>query len=544
MKKQLLFSAILSLAAVTVSAAPVAKDRAISTAQAFIKARVGATVSASNVYSASGSYYIVNLNPQGWVIVSADDNASPIIGYSTSGQLSWHSIPVNLQAMLDIYGKQVQQLATGTRISNRDWNNVTSLAASTRADDATIAPLIKVHWNQTSPFNYYCPGSGSNKAIVGCVAVAMSQAMSVQKYPPRPTGYVDFTPPGYSNIQLNYDAESAYDWNAIISGSNQYREAARLMYHAGVSVRMHYGADGSGVPYSDLYLIRDALRTNFQYGNDVAYYYRDQYERTNGKTAWIRLLLNELSAGRAIVYNGTGEAGHSFNLDGYDGISMFHVNWGWGGIGDGYFNIDGLHDEYQGISFPNNHVIVIGIGSPDRELRSIELDAMNIEEGLEAGTIVGNVTVNGETPKPTYSFEVRGMYSAGSFQAVPFKIINNQLVTTEKLSSAQKASYDIDIIVSAPNETPFIQSFTINVQAWQPMDKATSVIYNRATGAFEFRTKHGASYVLRSAAGATLASGTLNQLPRFTINKADLAAGKNTLEITRGSESKTVTLIK
>lgn len=32
----------------------------------------------------------------------------------------------------------------------------------------------------------------------------------------------------------------------------------------------------------------------------------------------------------------------SFNVDGYDGNSGYHVNWGWGGNGDGYFRLDNL----------------------------------------------------------------------------------------------------------------------------------------------------------------------------------------------------------
>ncbi|MCH5345523.1 MAG: C10 family peptidase [Muribaculaceae bacterium] len=546
MKKKLFLSALLSVSAIGLMAAPVSKERAVKTAETYIASRTGATVKMASVYQSTDAYYIVNLAPQGWVIVSADDNASPVIGYSTSGQLSWHSIPENMNSMLVEYGAQVKELAAKTKVANRRWNSVNLVSATRDEESSMISPLISVHWNQTAPFNYYCPGQGNTKAIVGCVAVSMSQAMSVQKYPPRPTGYMDYTPPGYSNIRLEYDGETPYDWNAILAGSNQYREAARLMYHAGVSVKMHYGADGSGVPYNDLYLIRDALRDIFQYGSGVSYYYREQYEASFGKQAWVRLMLNELAAGRAIVYNGTGTAGHSFNVDGYDG-SMFHLNWGWGGIGDGYFQLDKLYDEYQGISFPNNHIAVIGIGSPDRELRSIELDAMSIEEDLEPGAVVANVTVNGTTPKPVYKLEALGVFQNGVRQDIPFEIVNNQLVTTKKLSAATKASYDIDVRVttSVPADEPaFIQSFTITVQTWQPIDQATSVSYDRATGNFEFKTKHGASYTLRSAAGATLASGSLNNLPRFTINKATLAAGKNTLEIRRGNEVKTLTLIK
>ena len=29
--------------------------------------------------------------------------------------------------------------------------------------------------------------------------------------------------------------------------------------------------------------------------------------------------------------------GHQFIVDGYDGNGLFHMNWGWGGMSDGYF---------------------------------------------------------------------------------------------------------------------------------------------------------------------------------------------------------------
>ncbi len=62
---------------------------------------------------------------------------------------------------------------------------ITSLKRSTLEYD-TINPFIKVKWNQGAGWNMFCPmdedGPGGH-AYVGCVAVAMAQAMSVYEYP-------------------------------------------------------------------------------------------------------------------------------------------------------------------------------------------------------------------------------------------------------------------------------------------------------------------------------------------------------------------------
>lgn len=166
------------------------------------------------------------------------------------------------------------------------------------------------------------------------------------------------------------------------------------MWHAGMSVRMGYGPDGSGIPSNEVNRITNALRDNFGYGDEVAYVWKDAYQGD-----WERLVLNELNAGRAVIYNAVDtklSAGHSFNVDGYDGNSGYHVNWGWGGNGDGYFRLDNLRDSPY--YFDDYHVIVIGIGAPDRLLRSIGLSGTVIEEGLPAGSTVATVTVNGEAP--------------------------------------------------------------------------------------------------------------------------------------------------
>lgn len=98
---------------------------------------------------------------------------------------------------------------------------------------------------------------------MGCVAVAMSQAMSVQHWPVQPKGNISYTSPNYGGLSIDFSKELSYDWNRIMAGSNNFDETARLLYHAGMSVRMNYGEDGSGIPSNEVYRISEALINNF-----------------------------------------------------------------------------------------------------------------------------------------------------------------------------------------------------------------------------------------------------------------------------------------
>lgn len=354
--------------------------------------------------SGQPAYYVFNLQPQGWIIVAADDVVTPVLGYSRTGSLDWNRIPDNMRFMLDDYEKQIRSLARVVDTPHKAWQSVSSI--STRASGGKIDPLITINWNQNNPYNVYCP---KQKALVGCVAVAMGQAMSVQQWPPRPKGKVSYTSANYGGLSINFDAERAYNWGDIMSGANNYDEVARFLYHAGMSVRMDYGEDGSGILTSELHLITDGLINHFDYPNTVQHFRREQYEGD-----WEQLLINELNAGRAIIYNAVdskAHAGHSFNLDGYDGNGHFHVNWGWGSYGNGNFSIDNLRDAAMGMDYDTQHMVIVGIGAPDQVLKNISLSYNRIEEGLPGGSVVGAIEVNGEAPKAEYEIQVHGTFN-------------------------------------------------------------------------------------------------------------------------------------
>lgn len=528
--KQIFLAILLAVGAVGAWASPVSQSRAEEAAKMWIKARSGQQRTVKQVLTAQDRYHIINLAPAGWVIVSTDDAVDPIIGYSFEGNLDVTDLPENMRAIIDEIGDVNRHEARLRTTPSAKWTNMA--AEFSRADGGEIDPLIKVNWTQDNGYNKYCPSNASGTALVGCVAVAMGQAMTVQRWPNKGQGTFRYVPAGYSAQEVNWDNEKNYNWEAMISGTSK-DEAARLLYHAGVSVSMGYGVNGSGIPSNEVSRISEALKKYFCYPSDVTYIWRDSY-----RGDWDRMIYNELAAGRAVVYNaishtntGAKDAGHSFNVDGFDGAGKYHLNWGWAGVGNGWFDL--LRLNVSGYEYNYNQVAVIGIGSPERELRSIELTETTIDENLPAGTVVGEILINGAAPKAEYILKVQGAYDAvhKEFPEVPFAIENGNLVTTAAIS-ATTPTIGIEISAETPKKDRLTAEFTINIVAYRKVEKATSLTYDRNTGEFVIKTKHGVKYTLTRPDGTQISSGELEPLPKLTFNKSQLGDGENTLTLT------------
>ena len=294
---------------------------------------------------------------------------------------------------------------------------------------------------------------------------------------------------------------------------------------------MGYGANGSGIPSNEVNRISNALVKYFCYPSDVQYIWRDNYYGD-----WDRLIYNELAAGRAVVYNaishtntGSKDAGHSFNVDGFDGTGRYHLNWGWAGSGNGYYQL--LKLNVSGYEYNYNQVAVIGIGSPERELRSIDLTETVIDENLPAGTVVGEILINGAAPKAEYTVKVQGSYDASlkGFPEVPFAVKDGYLVTTAPITAS---TIGIEISAQTAKGDRLTAEFTIKVEAYRKIEKATSLSYDRTTGEFTLQTKHGVTYTLTDPNGAQISTGLLEPLPKLSFNKSQLGQGENTLKLT------------
>ncbi|MDP4277467.1 MAG: thiol protease/hemagglutinin PrtT [Bacteroidota bacterium] len=374
--------------------------------------------------SPANYFYIFNAGDQdGFVIVSADDVVKPVLGYSDEGSFSVSRLPDNLQSMLDTYKKSISYAMQGGAIE----------AASTVTADMSsyVKPLLgNIKWDQTSPYNSLCPRSpvDGKPLYTGCVATAMAQIMKYFRWPVSGTGSnTDVCQVGSFTVDFS---RTAYQWDKMLdtylggtSLPEQDSAVATLMYHCGVAVNMNYMTDGSG---ASVYDARKALIQNFGYDKDIQY-----LERANFNAAgWLSLVKTELSDSRPILMaNDT----HAYAVDGYDSAGYVHVNWGWSGVNNGYFdpNLMGGYGSrlimLTGIQKENNttdktlHLILISQLSPsvdtlsDISSNSASIKASFQNDGTEdfSGTIGLGLYQNGvlvkELATQALSLSTKGM---------------------------------------------------------------------------------------------------------------------------------------
>jgi len=301
--------------------------------------------------------YIFNVgNKQGFVIISADDDAFPVLAYSFKGSFDIENIAPATREMLESYHQQILEIQTkhlkADENIKQQWKNFSSEGYYEKGI-TDVDPLLITTWSQGLYYNTDCPVDADGPdghALVGCVATAMSQIMKYHSYPPQGTGSHTYYHPDYGNISADF-GNSVYDWASMPDDASAYNDALALICsHCGVSVEMQYGPDGSGAYTSD---VASALMDYFDYKNTAQFVSKENYSTAE----WDAILVGEINNNRPIEYKGHGpDGGHAFVLDGYQGASNnhYHFNWGWGGYADGYYYIDNLNpgsytfNDYQG----------------------------------------------------------------------------------------------------------------------------------------------------------------------------------------------------
>lgn len=240
-------------------------------------------------------------------------------------------------------------------------------AAGTRPRKVSINPnykksvemLLSTKWDQSKPFNNQTPTYTNNGKeehyVTGCVATSMSQIMKYYNYPATGAGSVSYRcnmesttgEPITKRLTVSF-AGGNYDWaNMLDSYKSSYTTAqgdavAKLMYHCGVSVKMDYDRSGSG---SYTFRAVDALKTNFLYNENMPFYVRDYMHIDE----FSDIAYNHLSQGHPLLFGGQARSGgHEFVLDGYNEKGQFHVNWGWSGSSDGYYDLVSLNGYTSG----------------------------------------------------------------------------------------------------------------------------------------------------------------------------------------------------
>lgn len=273
----------------------------------------------------------------GYLIVSADDEVAPLLGYSDAGAIDVTDMPDGLRYWLGYYAAEIENVRT---------NGTVSVLAASPARKA-IAPMVATRWNQSAPYNNMCPTSGSDRCVTGCVATALAQVMKYHNWPPKGRGSNSYT---WKNSTLSLDFSTVtYDWDNMLdvydssATAAQNNAVASLMYSCGIAVNMNYGTGASGAVSKNC---GSALVNYFNYDASLRYLERDFYTLSD----WEDEVYNSLASGCPVLYGGQSSAGgHEFVCDGYSSDGYFHFNWGWGGMSDGYFRLTALNPGSQGI---------------------------------------------------------------------------------------------------------------------------------------------------------------------------------------------------
>lgn len=301
--------------------------------------------------SSRGYYVFPHDGNCGYTIVSGDDRMPEIVGYSNTDTYSEENMPDGMKHLMQAYEAMATALANGDAKVERCLAEKEALAADSTYRQPRVAPLLAdVAWGQSEPYNNLCPMyDGQRRTVTGCVATAMAQLMMYYKYPQTLKSDI----PAYqtSSYQLNMPLVSAgerYDWDNMLpqySGSAytaaQANAVAKLMYHCGLSAKADHG------PSTGAWCTPYVLVKYWGYDPDVIkHLYREKFSLRE----WTAILDAELQASRPVYYTGcsTTSGGHAFLCDGADGNGLYHINWGWSGWNNGYFDITVLNSDYSG----------------------------------------------------------------------------------------------------------------------------------------------------------------------------------------------------
>lgn len=282
-----------------------------------------------------------------YVITSSSALTAPVLGYADGAAFDFTHMPPAMQWLLEEYAREIEWA------EKHGSTTLTRRAPEQRV--TPVSPLLgEIAWDQQYPYNLNCPTFyGNERSATGCVATAMAQVMYYHQYPERGRGENLWTQELYPLMgDLFTDfSQSVYEWSAMKPKYNyagiedseaSCKAVARLMADCGAAVNMQYGPSSGSMgelwPYG--------LNEYFDYDGGMALRWRDHYTQTE----WDEALRRDLQAGLPVLVSGftKNSGGHAFVFDGVDADGLYHVNWGWSGMSNGYFRGNVLTPASQG----------------------------------------------------------------------------------------------------------------------------------------------------------------------------------------------------
>jgi len=308
--------------------------------------------------------WILNFAPSGFMIVSASQKVTPILGYAPTGSCD---LPMaDKQIFLDYLTKDIQhRIEAWEEISARDQRRITAswdrfLSEITDSSgfqqwppEGTTATQgwISTNWTQTAPYNALCPMdlNAGARSVVGCPATAMAQILNFHKkihhtrlndgddyYHSYGAGnsywidndYLSRDFPCFDSLNLYLeDIEEIWLNGAMLTSKLK----AALSFACGVTAQQVYTSSVSGT-----FGLEQALMSFQRFGYLTSQLVYPVDTTLNSQIAEDMKLARPVQLG--LLIDGGG-GGHNVVVDGYNTDEFYHFNFGWGGSANGWYTL-------------------------------------------------------------------------------------------------------------------------------------------------------------------------------------------------------------
>jgi len=197
--------------------------------------------------------YVAKFKNKGFLIISGDYSAPPVLGRCNESIFELDSLPGGLQYLIQRYKTEISYMREmklepneNTKEKWRKYLNYkpeSSVLKSANSTQATGYYLMDTKWAQgtsynsidkTLHFNKYAP----DMCVAGCVAVALAQVLYFWNWEIVPSGSNS-----HDGQSANFQ-ETNYCWQNM-DETHPDEDNAKLIYHAGISCNTDYCDEGS-----------------------------------------------------------------------------------------------------------------------------------------------------------------------------------------------------------------------------------------------------------------------------------------------------------
>ena len=478
--------------------------------------------------------YVFNaVGEQGFVLVSAEDNARAVLGYSDEGHIDAQNIPANMRAWLQMYADELARAAKAPA----------AVVQRTVEYYPSIEPLLgNLAWNQDAPYNNHCPidPKTQKRSVTGCMATAAAQVMYHHRYPEKGTGSYSYSC-GWENLSVDF-SKATYDWDHMLpsykNGCTQQESdaVAQLMYHVGVASNMWYGSSASGAAMGTA---MQAMMRHFDYDAAIRVLMKDYMD----EEAVMDAIVADLQGSRPVFIEALTkkDEGHAFVCDGIQADGYIHINWGWGGYGNGYFALSAMNPTNQGIggasddgAFTEQVTLYTGI-QPNQGGQTVPYI---VAGGIDM-TSAAAIAKSSKVKVTIYSFQNAGLAEEGG--KIAFMLYQNgekyQTVSTGKtwqlkpmhyyrsvdasasMSDIPAGEYELLVGIDVTNKTQYpIYTYGIGEKRYQMTVTSDSVFLKEIVKKSEY---YGTEYASMRVTDLSAKTGAKNL--RMVIQTEDFA---------------------